>query len=342
VTSLDLLPLVGEGLVSAGMMADVDGDGATDVIFQGTAASPVVAPAHPQQPAVAGGQIPNATITLDPFFGSLYTSPHDLAANNMVPLFSQPSIGDLDQDGHPDIVAMGSSFFLALSLQSKDRQEYEQQVAFWSTAPELCKDSVGNSIPGTKCAPMFPGSPTIIEDYTFFHNATIADLSGDDYPETILGTGGYYLRAVDACGNEAPGFPKFTGQWIIPSPALGDLDGDGTLEVVTGTRDGWIYAWHTKGREDGVVEWPTYHHDERNTGNVATKTSFPGKRASHPRDVSACVKNGGTPGNASAQGGGGCGCSTPGSSSVDPRIVLLLASTLGAHACRRRRNANRA
>jgi MYXO-CTERM domain-containing protein len=256
----------------------------------------------------------------------------------MIPLFSQPAVGDLDQDGHPDIVATGASFPLALSMLSTERHEYEQQVAFWSTVPILCKDTQGTPLPGTKCGPMFPGSPTIIEDYTFFHNATVADVSGDDYPEVLVGTGGYYLRAVDACGKEAPGFPKFTGQWIIPSPVLGDLDGDKKLEVVTGTRDGWLYAWHTNGREDGVVEWPTYHHDDQNTGNFATKTTFPGKKASKPMDLSACVKNTDQPpgGSSSAQGGGGCGCSVPGDARVDPRVAIAIAAIFGAFALRRR------
>lgn len=340
VTSLKLLPLVGEGLVSAGMMADVDGDGTPEVIFHGTASQPVVYPLHPQQAGIPGGAIPNPVITLDPFFGRLYESPHALEGNNMIAVFSQPSIGDLDQDGHPDIVAMGASFFLALSMFSVDRHEYEQQVAFWSTAPQLCKDTQGTPVPGTKCAPMFPGSPTLIEDYTFFHNATIADLSGDDYPELILGTGGYYLRAVDACGTEAPGFPKFTGQWIIPSPALGDLDGDKKLEVVTGTRDGWLYAWHTNGREDGVVDWPTYHHDERNTGNFATPTGMGGKHASKPMDLNACVKatpGGPHDGTPSASGGGGCGCSVPGRAPIDPRTALAVAALFGAIGARRRK-----
>jgi MYXO-CTERM domain-containing protein len=344
VSSFKLFPLVGEGIVSAGMMADIDKDGVPEVIFHGTGGTPVVLPAHPKPSSILGGSSPSAVITLDPHFGRLYVSPQELPGNNMIGVFSQPSVGDMDQDGHPDVVALGASFTLALALSSSERQNYEQQVAFWSTAPTPCKNDDGSDIPGSSCGVMFPGSPTIIEDYTFFHNSTIADVDGDDYPETLVGTGGYYVRAVNACGKEAKGFPKFTGQWIIPTVTVGDLDGDKKLEIVTGTRDGWLYAWHTEGREDGVLEWPTHHHDDRNTGNYATKIDFPGKKASKPLDLSTCVKDDGTvnpdnPGSPEATGGGACGCQLPGSDSATSAYGAFAALGLTAlFAARRRRS----
>src|SRR5207248_4690887 len=62
----------------------------------------------------------NSVMILDPTFGSLYESPQGLPGNNMIGAFSQPSAGDLDQDGHPDIIALGASFTLALALSSKE------------------------------------------------------------------------------------------------------------------------------------------------------------------------------------------------------------------------------
>lgn len=337
VGSFKLFPLVGEGIVSAGLMADVDGDGVPEVIFHGTGDTPVVLPAKPGAPAIPGGPFPNPKLTLDPQFGENYLSPTELPGNNFIGLFSQPSVGDLDQDGKPDVIALGSSFFLALALASPSKRDYEQHVAFWNSSDiRPCSDGSGRN-----CAYMFPGSPTITEDYTFFHNATVADLSGDGYPEVVLGTGGYYVRAVDACGREAPGFPKFTGGWIIPSVTMGDLDGDGSLEVVTGTRDGWLYAWHTEGREDGVIEWPTYHHDNQNTGNYATKLDFPNaKKASKPLDLATCKipDQGPPPAQAEADTSGfGCGCDVPGRSSA-PLAFAGVAAALGLALARRRRS----
>ncbi len=335
VSSFKLFPLVGEGIVSAGMMADVDGDKIPEVIFHGTGGAPVVLPLHPTKPAVIGGAFPNAKATLDPLYGANYDFDNNLGGNNFIGVFSQPSIGDLNQDGTPDVVAVGASFWLALALSASERRDYEQMVAFWNM-----KDvrPCSNDQPGN-CAFMFPGSPTIIEDYTFFHNMTIGDVSGDGYPETIVGTGGYYVRAVDACGREAPGFPKFTGQWIIPSVALGDLDGDGKLEAVTGTRDGWLYAWKTEGREDGVLEWPTHHHDNRNTGNYATPLDFPkATRAAKPLDLAECKKpdvNAQPPQEPEASGFG-CGCRTPSKPATTAGFALSAVALALAFARRRR------
>ncbi len=50
------------------------------------------------------------------------------------------------------------------------------------------------------------------------------------------------------------GWPVSTGGYIISSVALVDLDNDNKLEVIVGSRDGKVYAWHADG---SLVEgWP--------------------------------------------------------------------------------------
>ena len=54
----------------------------------------------------------------------------------------------------------------------------------------------------------------------------------------------------------------------MASPALGDLDGDGFVEVVAPVREGRVFSWHTDGPLCGNHPWPTFHHDNRRTGNL--------------------------------------------------------------------------
>lgn len=116
-----------------------------------------------------------------------------------------------------------------------------------------------------------------------------------------------FLHAADACGREPAGWPKFTNGWIVLTPAVGDIDGDPqkSLEVVTTTRTGWRFAWKTQGKESGVVQWESFHHDNANTGNFATKLDQGGTlRATNALDCSAPNDQG------EAFDAGGCGCKT--------------------------------
>ena len=62
-------------------------------------------------------------------------------------------------------------------------------------------------------------------------NDDLADVSGDGVPEAIYGSAGYMMYAWDHTGALAEGWPKFTGHWILGSPAVGDITGDGVVGV---------------------------------------------------------------------------------------------------------------
>ena len=64
----------------------------------------------------------------------------------------------------------------------------------------------------------------------------ISDLDGDGLKELVFYCKSRYVYAVRQNGTNYPGFPKYTGlaatdEWV-GSPALGDVDGDGQLEIV--------------------------------------------------------------------------------------------------------------
>jgi hypothetical protein len=302
-TSVKAFPVVAEGIVASQAAGDFDGDGVPEILLQGNAARPVIVKADPgpqsgfnePENRVPVVQKPDGTTQKGLDATSVFGERSKAATPDvMFPLFGEPSLGDLDQDGTLDVVTSGGSLTLLGALAGRGRRtEHAQQLlAMWSG----------------KTGSMMIGSPVLIEDFTFLNNIAIADVSGDDYPEAILGSGGYFLHAADACGREAPGFPKFTNGWIAATAAVGDLDGDAqkSLEVVVGTRDGWLFAWHTQGRATGPVQWESFHHDNANTGSYATKLDQGSRsRPSNPLSCDAPpVKTEDT----LEPGGGGCAC----------------------------------
>jgi len=88
----------------------------------------------------------------------------------------------------------------------------------------------------------------------------VADLDGDGHPEVIVAAHANYPSASNAVfvwhGNGTPmtGWPRSAADMITHSPAIGDIDGDGGLEVIVGSWDYRVYAWHA----DGTVApgWP--------------------------------------------------------------------------------------
>jgi MYXO-CTERM domain-containing protein len=375
-TSLDIFPLVAEGVPNSGVVGTIAGQ--LSAVMHGNGSPPFVLPADPGAQSTAGGtplnalpQGPDPTQTgtsctkdsdcMNKFclsgvcsWRGLYPSaifgPASMAAqpNTMIPLFAQPSLGDIDQDGTPDVVASGGSINLLLSLESKSNTglKGDNLLAMWSG----------------KTGAMLPASPMVLEDFTFFNSQAIADLDGDDYPEVITGSGGYFVHAFNGCGVEPASFPKFTGQWVISTAAVGDVDGDHKLELAVSSRDGWLYLWHTEGRDDGVIEWESFHHDAQNTGNYDSKLAqgTPGKKAAKPLTAAMCPQpsssssssgsSSGSPGSSSSSSGatpepnvtGGCSCRT----AEDSRASMLggagVLVGLGVFGSRRRKSAKRA
>ncbi len=302
--SFKLFPVVGTGIPPSQFAADFDGDGVEEIGVMGNGAPPIVVKADPgvqtgiddppnQVPANHKDPNDPTGMTIVPGFDptSIFGQyNHALVQNDtMFPVLSQPAVGDLDQDGVPDPIMTGGSLSLIGSLAGGGIPKQAQfLIASWSGAT----------------GKMFDGMPVNVEDFQFLVMPSVADISGDNYPEVILGTGVYFIHAVDACGAEPAGWPKFTDGWTTGAAAVGDVVGDGALDVVVTTREGYMYAWHTKGSSNGVVQWESFHHDNQNTGSMKhTLDQGVYKLASGPPDCTPPSTM-----NPPGLDGGGCTC----------------------------------
>jgi len=81
----------------------------------------------------------------------------------------------------------------------------------------------------------------------------LCDLDGDGAREIIFGTAndnlGNKVVAYKSDGSDAPGFPYFTVNRVINSPAVGDLNNDGVMEIVFYDQSGRLYAVQQDGSD---------------------------------------------------------------------------------------------
>ncbi len=239
----ETLPYVGEGSPVSPALADLDGDGDLEIMSSGMTDWGSIYDHHGEQILILGH--------FDDQFGAWSNARDDTT----ICFVHSPSFADLDGDGVLEVVDAGIGIgYITAMAKDYEQVQFDHFINAWDTTDGMMKR----------------GFPQQVEGLQFFQNPAVADLDHDGYAEVIEGTGEFLLHAFDVDGAIPDGWPKFTGQWLMGSPAVGDLDGDGTIEVVVTTRGGQVYAWHTGGHADTDVQWQSFHHDPRNSGNAST------------------------------------------------------------------------
>ncbi|MBN1180381.1 MAG: VCBS repeat-containing protein [Anaerolineae bacterium] len=173
-------------------------------------------------------------------------------------VFSSPTLCDVDSDGDMEVI-----------FGAWDQRIYmldHQGNSLW------------NNIPGTYLGRGFLNGDSI------WSTAACVDLNHDGNSEIIIGgdlTAGGVLP--DGTVSEDGGFiyvfdkdgnilvRRFVSEAVYAAPAVGDLDGDGDYEIVSGTS--W-YWWNANGRTDPSY---VYVFDTSNVFNAAMDYSDPGK-----------------------------------------------------------------
>ena len=137
-----------------------------------------------------------------------------------------PIIADVNDDGYPEIICGYKLGFTIL-------------------------DSLGNTLSG------FPD---------IAHNAklpVVVNVENNNDVEIVVGSSNRTLYAYKSNGTQAPGFPIQFGNAIDASPAVYDIDFDGTLELMVGSYDFKFYVFDLN---TTCWKWPKFRYDPYNSG----------------------------------------------------------------------------
>ncbi len=260
----DILPLVGpqHGL----SVGDVDDDGLDEVVASMTTGDVHIIDGDGSfRILTSNGVVVGSSATSEvPQSGAI---PLELPAalapaaptepSRILNLFEYTVIGDLNGVGGLDIAKGGVTAPAAVNLVLVGQNvPFTHVMQAWDSA--LTESYL-------------PGFPVATDDFQLLSTPAIADVDGSG-ASVVYGTGLYLLHANNGLtGLEASGFPKLTGGWLFNTPAIGDTDGDGMLELVTGTREGYRFVWDLQApATQAALQWPMEGHDPCHSNNYGT------------------------------------------------------------------------
>ena len=231
-------------------LAELTGDGKPEIIVGG-----IDGIVHAVQ---GNGQIV-WSFNLSPVINNAARAAGLVASTKPVPIRTAPSVADLTGDGRPEVVVAAGEVFEDKTHGGVVVLDANGQILpGW---PQLFRDMGGNGADLGSADGYADGSVS---------TPALGDITGDGKPEIVYG--GFdqqvYARRID--GSLVPGWPQWVLDTVWSSPALADLDRNGTLDVIIGV-DAHTYCCQPRATEiggdlyafrgDGSIMWRA-HQDE--------------------------------------------------------------------------------
>ncbi|MFC1716038.1 FG-GAP-like repeat-containing protein [Candidatus Poribacteria bacterium] len=208
---------------------------------------------------------------------------------------SSPAVGDIDGDGEMEIIAADEYGGVHAWHHSGEPVngwpiDLRERISASPVLGDIDGDKKALEIAiGTRDGSVYvlksdgttmAGWPVAVTS-TITSSPALGDVNSDGSVDVIVatGTGGRYIGLVYAFGSNGKSisstmWPIFIeGNIEYSSPALGDVDGDGNVELVVGSArradgtGGHIHIWDLTGRaREGSIVWGGFGHDSRHTG----------------------------------------------------------------------------
>ena len=209
-------------LGSAPVVCDLNGDGKKELVFSqhDVAVSHVYAISLEGDKTVAGW---NGRQTI-PYTDNGYSLDHTL------------SVGDIDNDGHLEVVILGHGV-----------------VKAWKhTGDSIFSKSVDGLLPQIAYA-------------ANINTPILADVDGDAVPDIVFCCNNKFIYALHNDGSDILGFPIVSAdEKFLDTPCVADIDNDGRNEIIAGSEKD-LYVWKTEGVPT-AIEWGVKRGNPQNTG----------------------------------------------------------------------------
>jgi len=154
------------------------------------------------------------------------------------------AVADLNDDGCPDVVAAASN----------------GKIYAWSGEDYAALD----------------GFPVGLTGYPAI-GASVADIDGDLDVEIVVGTSEGLLYAINPDGSFCSGYPIDCADGILGQAAIGELDGDGSLEIVFADKSAPVAYCYDMGAGTFPAEmpWRQFQHDGWHSGFLEADNTAP-------------------------------------------------------------------